>query len=52
VLRILVAPLLALFFFVSVLFAPNRSGRITLLVVTIIEAAVFASFVVAMILRR
>ena len=52
VLRILVAPLLALFFFVAVLFAPNRSGRITLFLVTVTEAAVFASFVVIMILRR
>jgi hypothetical protein len=52
VLRILLAPLLALFFFVAVLFAPNRSGRITMFVVSVIEAVVFASFVVIMILRR
>jgi hypothetical protein len=42
VLRILVAPLFALAFFLSVLFAPNRSSRIALLVATVIEAAVFA----------
>jgi hypothetical protein len=42
VLRILVAPLFALAFFLSGLFAPNRSGRIALFVATVIEAAVFA----------
>lgn len=41
-LRILVAPLFALNFFLSGLFAPNRSSRIALLVATVIEAAVFA----------
>jgi hypothetical protein len=42
VLRIIVAPLFALAFFVAVLFAPNRSSRSALLVATVIEAAVFA----------
>jgi hypothetical protein len=41
-LRILVAPLFALAFFLSGLFAPNRASRITLLGVTVIEAGVFA----------
>jgi hypothetical protein len=41
-LRILIAPLFALNFFLSGLFAPNRSSRIALLVATVIEAAVFA----------
>lgn len=42
VLRILAAPLLTLAFFLSVLFAPNRSSRIALLVATVVEATVFA----------
>jgi hypothetical protein len=42
VLRILVAPLFALAFFLSGLFAPNRSSRIALFVATLIEAAIFA----------
>ena len=41
VLRILVAPLFALTFLLSGLFAPNRSYRIALLVATVIEATVF-----------
>ena len=41
-LRILVAPLFALAFFLSGLFAPNRASRITLFGVTVIEAGVFA----------
>ncbi len=41
-LRILGAPLLALAFLLSCLFAPNRFSRIALLVATVIEAAVFA----------
>jgi hypothetical protein len=40
VLRILVAPLFAIFFLLSGLFAPNRSARIALLVATAIEMAV------------
>ena len=40
-LRILVAPLFALAFFLSGLFAPNRAARITLFGVTVIEAGVF-----------
>jgi len=43
VLRILVAPLLALAFLLSGFFAPNRSSRIALLVATVSEVAVFAS---------
>ena len=42
-LRILGAPLFALAFLLSGLFAPNRSSRIALLVATAIEAAIFAS---------
>jgi hypothetical protein len=42
-LRILVAPLFALFFLLSGLFAPNRSARISLLAASTIEVAVFAS---------
>jgi len=41
-LRILVAPLFALAFFLSGLFAPNRASRITLFGVTVIEVGVFA----------
>jgi hypothetical protein len=41
-LRILVAPLFALAFFLSGLLAPNRASRITLFGVTVIEAGVFA----------
>ena len=43
VLRILVAPLFALFFLLSSLLAPNRSARIPLLVATAIETAAFAA---------
>ena len=42
VLRILVAPLLALAFLLSGLFASSRSSRIALFVAALIEAAVFA----------
>jgi hypothetical protein len=41
-LRILVAPLFALFFLLSGLFAPTRSARISLLAASSIEVAVFA----------
>lgn len=41
-LRILVAPLFAIFFLLSGLFAPNRSARISLIAATTIEMAVFA----------
>jgi hypothetical protein len=41
-LRILIAPFFALNFFLSGLFAPNRSSRIALLVAAVIEAGVFA----------
>jgi hypothetical protein len=41
-LRILVAPLLALFFLLSGLFAPNRSARIALIAATTIELGVLA----------
>jgi hypothetical protein len=40
VLRILIAPLFALGFLLSGLFAPNQSSRIALLAATLIEAAV------------
>ena len=42
VLRILVAPVLALAFLVSALFAPSRWPRFALLAATAIEAAAFA----------
>ena len=42
VLRILAAPLFAVAFLLSGLFAPNRSYRIALLVSTLIEAVAFA----------
>lgn len=41
-LRILVAPLFAIFFLLSGLFAPSRSARISLIAATTIEMAVFA----------
>jgi hypothetical protein len=43
-LRILVAPLFALFFLLSWLFAPNRSARIALLAAGLIETAVFGYY--------
>ena len=43
VLRILIAPLFALVFLLSGLFAPNRTARFALLIATVVEAAVFAS---------
>jgi hypothetical protein len=42
VLRIIVAPLFALAFFLAVFFAPNRFSRVVLLVAAIVEATVFA----------
>ena len=42
VLRILVAPLFALTFLLSSLFAPSRSARIALIAATVVEAAIFA----------
>jgi hypothetical protein len=42
VLRILVAPLFALAFLLSGLFAPHRSSRLALFVATVVEATVFA----------
>ena len=42
VLKILGAPLFALVFLLSGLFAPRRSSRVALLVATAIEAGVFA----------
>ena len=41
-LRILVAPLFAMFFLLSGLFAPSRSARISLVAAATIEVAVFA----------
>ena len=46
-LRILVAPLFAIFFLLSGLFAPNRPARICLLAATAIEIALFAYVAVA-----
>jgi hypothetical protein len=42
VLRILVAPLFAVTFLLSGLFAPGRSARIALIVATVSDAAIFA----------
>ena len=47
-LRILVAPLFALAFFLSALFAPNRTARIALFSAAAIETAVFASVATTM----
>jgi len=44
-LRIIVAPLFALGFFLATLFAPNRSARIALFVATALEAAAVSGFV-------
>jgi len=41
-LKILVAPLFAMFFLLSGLFAPSRSGRISVVATATIEVAVFA----------
>ena len=49
ILRILVAPLVAMFLFLSGLFAPRRSFRIALLGAGGIEAAVAASYFLTMI---
>jgi hypothetical protein len=43
ILRILVSPLLALVFALTVLFAPTRRARVTLLLATLTEAAVSAT---------
>ena len=43
VLRILVAPLFGLAFFLAAVFAPTRSDRMTLLAATLIEAAAFGA---------
>jgi hypothetical protein len=40
-LRVLLAPLLGAAFFLSLLFAPTRSGRLAFLAATLIEAVVF-----------
>ena len=46
VLRILVAPMIALAFLVSGVFAPRRPARIALLAATVSEAIVFASWLI------
>jgi hypothetical protein len=51
VLRIIVAPLFALLFLLSGLFAPNRSLRVALLVATVVEAVVFGVPALMMLLR-
>jgi hypothetical protein len=48
VLRILVAPLFALAFFLSCVFSPDRVPRIALLVASLVEATVFASVALLM----
>jgi hypothetical protein len=52
VLRLLVAPLFALLFGLSILFAPNRSFRIALLIAVVIEATGFAGWVITCFLRN
>jgi hypothetical protein len=47
--RLLVAPLLAIFFFLSCLLATSRPSRISLLLAAVMEAAAFACFVFEMI---
>jgi hypothetical protein len=44
VLRILVAPMLAVAFLLACLFAPSRSARIALAAATLVEAVVFTGF--------
>ena len=51
-LRILVAPLFALMFGLSVFFAPNRGLRIALLIATVIEVMGFACWVITCLLRN
>ena len=51
VLRILVAPLLALGFGLATVFAPSRSPRLALLAATLAEAGVFGGWVAALGLR-
>ena len=51
VLRILVAPLLALGFGLATVFAPSRSSRLALLAATLAEAGVFGGWVAALWLR-
>ena len=51
VLRILVAPFLALGFGLATVFAPSRSPRLALLAATLAEAAVFGGWVAALWLR-
>ena len=46
VLRILIAPLFGLAFFLAGLFAPTRSDRIALLIATAMEAAAFGTIAV------
>ncbi len=46
-LRIVVAPLFALMFFVSALFAPARGFRVALFVAALVEAAVSLFFAVS-----
>jgi hypothetical protein len=50
-LRLLVAPLFALAFLLSTLFAPRGSVRIPLFAATVIETAAFAYFVLALVHR-
>jgi hypothetical protein len=51
VLRILIAPLLAIGFGLATVFAPSRSPRLALLAATVTEALVFGSWVTALWLR-
>jgi hypothetical protein len=51
VLRILIAPLFALLFLFALVFAPNRSSRVALLVATLVEVGIFACVILIWFLR-
>jgi hypothetical protein len=51
VLRILIAPLLAIGFGLATVFAPSRSPRLALLAATVTEAVMFGGWVTALWLR-
>jgi hypothetical protein len=51
-LRVLVSPLFALVFGLSIFFAPTRAFRIALLIATVMEAAGFAGWVITCFLRN
>jgi hypothetical protein len=50
ILRIIVAPLFALGFFLATIFAPNRAARIALFVATLLETAAFGGVALRLVL--